>query len=113
MGAGFAEGQGGDSGQVTFCAAFDDVNDRYPWLPQATEQQRGAGECTDLIVDVCPNGTIESIRLEAWSLEDTLRYTGRAEDAHTAAQLAGQPVYAAVPALVRLLERLFDPRHPT
>jgi hypothetical protein len=72
---GFASGQG-DGGQVIFCAAFDDVADRFPHLPQADQQQRGVGACVDLVLTADDRMNLASVQLEGTSLEETLRQVG-------------------------------------
>jgi hypothetical protein len=119
--SGFAGGQYGQGGEETdasyvawetiFCAAHDEFSDRFPWLPQANKQPRGAGTCTDLIVETS-DGRFDSAFFEHLSLEETLRVVGQADDAAQVTRVRGTALADALPVLAAVLKRLFHTPGP-
>lgn len=103
--AGFAAGQGGGD-QVIFCAAHDELSDRYPSLPQSDKQSRGMGGCIDLVVHG-DEGRFRSADLEGVSLDTTLRLMGEHEEADAVARQGGGSLDEVLPVLTRALIRLF------
>jgi hypothetical protein len=105
--AGFLPGQHGDnSDHVTFCAAHDDLSDRYPSLPQANSHERGKRRCIDLLIDQDQDGPLRLV-LEDRSLADTLRALGRDGDAESVERTLTAPIPTALPVLADVLSRLF------
>lgn len=74
---GFAAAQGGgaDSGQVLFCAAEDDLGERFPGLPRVWDLHPGKGWCVDLMVDH-DAASVVNARLEGSDLIDVMRMAG-------------------------------------
>ncbi|MGH1564722.1 hypothetical protein [Mumia sp. DW29H23] len=106
--AGFSEAQGGGD-TALYCAAFDDIADRYPHLPQAHDEQAEAMSfaCVDLTFDLAAGGLLKSIQFESYDLEDTLALTGATDDAWLVLNAYDQPVGEVVDTLHNVLARLF------
>lgn len=110
---GFAAGQdGGNAGeksaQIIWCAAYDEFQARYPWLPQATGQDEFRSyACVDLTVTL-NLGKIVSVDLEGWSVEETFRMIGRPLEAQQASSVIGVSADAGAQQLGRVLESLFS-----
>ena len=111
---GFAPGQYGAGGddppapaQVVFCAAHDELSDRYPRLPQAGAQERDRGACIDLVVQVTADGSFDFLDLEAVPLRDTLRQVGLDADADAVAGVEGRPLLEGLPGVEAALRSLF------
>jgi hypothetical protein len=112
--AGFQGGQYGEGGedgegdaQIIYCAAHDEFSDRYPWLPQANQQEAG-GTCVDLVVDVRADDTLDGLDLEGTSVADTLRHAGLVADADAVAGLKGHSMIQGLPVIAAALTRLFQ-----
>jgi len=102
--AGFAAGQSGGS-QVIFCAAHDDLSDRYPTLPQSDAYERGSGRCIDLLVEHDKDGALR-LDLEGRSLAQTL-HSLHLDDADMVERTVNAPLSIALPGLADVLSELF------
>lgn len=108
----FAPGQvGADDrrGQLTWCAAADELAERFPWLPPGQERAEGRGAgCADVVVDVVRSDDawlVSDVRLEGDSLARLLADRWPV-DAQRAASMVGSPVVDCLVLLPSLLAAL-------
>ena len=114
--AGFAAAQGGfdedtGRGQLIFCAAQDDLGERFPLLPRTWEPEPGAGRCVDLVVDLDAT-SIRGVGLEGQPLADTLRATGQRALAETVLNLDTLSGHEALDRVTLALVALFSTSEP-
>lgn len=113
MSKGFAAGHAGDhraqeAADIIWCAAYQQFQDRYPWLPQATDQDDHAQyACVDLTVTL-NRGQIARVDLEGQSLKNTFLATDQLPEAQRAHALIGAPAGANSQQLASLLAALFS-----
>ena len=104
-----AEGPWPDqSGNVIWCAPYQEIRQRYPFLPQA--QGQGIGQdsgCVDITVAVV-RGSVTEVDFEGLSLAETFSAVGRHEEAQAAGRLLGQPAQTVSAPLRELLARLLE-----
>jgi len=85
----------------------DEFSDRFPWMPQADEYERGGFYCIDLIVEANAGGVIELIDLESFSVAETLLLSGHIDASRAVAHFIGQDSAAVLEHLPGILDRLF------
>lgn len=94
------------SGSIIWCATYQDVQRRYPSLPQAHGDGIGLDfDCVDLTVTIT-RGSIAEVDFEGLSLAETFAAVGRHDDAQAADRLLGSPAEAASGPLRELLANL-------
>ena len=96
------------SGSIIWCAPYQEIQQKYPSLPQAHGQ--GIGQdygCVDITVTIT-RGSVTEIDFEGLSLAETFSAVGLHEEAQAADRLLGKPAAAVSGPLRELLARLFE-----
>lgn len=97
------------SGSIVWCAPYQEVQQRYPSLPQAHGEGLGRDYvCIDLTVTIT-GGRITEIDLEGFSLAETFFALGRHAEAQSAGRLLGESAEAGSGPLRELLALLLEP----
>jgi hypothetical protein len=97
------------SGSVIWCAPYQQVQRRYPSLPQAHGYGIGVDyDCVDLTVTIT-RGSITGVDFEGLSLAETFSAVGRHEEAQAAGRLLGRPAEAVSGPLRVMLATLLGP----
>lgn len=97
------------SGSIIWCAPHQEVQRRYPSLPQAHGYGIGVDyDCIDLTVTIT-RGSITEVDFEGLSLAETFSAVGRHEEAQATDRLLGRPAEAASGPLRELLAALLEP----
>jgi hypothetical protein len=96
------------SGGIIWCAPYQEIQQKYPALPQAHGQGIGQDyECVDVTVTIA-RGSVTEIDFEGLSLAATFSAVGLHEDAQAADRLLGKPAQEVSGPLRELLARLFE-----
>lgn len=97
------------SGSIVWCAPYEEVQQRYPVLPQAVGEGIGVDYgCVDLTVTII-RGIITEVDFEGLSLAETFAMLRRQEEAQAAKRLLGTSAQTASPVLAELLAALLPP----
>ena len=96
------------SGSIIWCAPYEEIQQKFPSLPQAHGQGIGQGyECVDLTVTIT-RGSVTEIDFEGLSLAESFSAVGLHEESQAAGRLLGKPAAAVSGPLRELLARLFE-----
>lgn len=96
------------SGSIIWCAPYQEVQQKYPSLPQAHGQGIGQNyACVDVTVTIT-RGSVTEIDFEGLSLAETFSAVGLHEEAQTADRLLDKPAEEVSGPLRELLARLFE-----
>lgn len=96
------------SGSIIWCCPYQEIQQKYPSLPQAHGQGIGQDyECVDITVTIT-RGSVTEIDFEGLSLAESFSAVGPHEEAEAADRLLGKPAAAVSGPLRELLARLFE-----
>ncbi len=100
--------QGGHDSAL-YCAAFFQIAERFPYLPQAQdpEYQQMSTACVDLTFELTPRGLLDEIQFEGYSLQRTLALIGAIDDAWLVIDAYDRHIDDVLPTLYDVLARLF------